>query len=138
MLGDPVSRSDLRVPSFLQTDAKRNKSNQNETETTLVLRARTALTSSSHLKHEGMSECTQLGKRAAAEDAEEGDKLYRFAVDWPRKVFPSLSFTVSPEQLKQQDPEGLSVLSGKIGMLGSSGSISGKQIALSPLGPKHK
>ena len=92
MLGDPVSRSDLRVPSFLQTDAKRNKSNQNETETTLVLRARTALTSSSHLKHlissqtRGMSECTQLGKRAAAEDAEEGDKLYRFAVDWPRKV----------------------------------------------------
>ena len=33
-----------------------------------------------------MSESTGLGKRAAAEDAEEGDKLYRFAVDWPRKV----------------------------------------------------
>lgn len=33
-----------------------------------------------------MTESTGLGKRAAAEDAEEGDKLYRFAMDWPRKV----------------------------------------------------
>ena len=29
---------------------------------------------------------SELGKRASGQEAAEGDKLYRFAVEWPRKV----------------------------------------------------
>ena len=57
-----------------------------ESQTSPVLRARTEQSVSNHGRGGGMTESIGLGKRAAAEDAEEGDKLYRFAVDWPRKV----------------------------------------------------
>ena len=29
---------------------------------------------------------SELGKRTSGEEAAEGEKLYRFAVEWPRKV----------------------------------------------------
>ena len=66
-----------------KTKLTHHQTESRESQTSPVLRARTESVS----KHAGgMSESTGLGKRAAAEDAEEGDKLYRFAVDWPRKV----------------------------------------------------
>ena len=67
-----------------KTKLTHHQTESRESQTSPVLRARTEQSVSNHSG--GMSESTGLGKRAAAEDAEEGDKLYRFAVDWPRKV----------------------------------------------------